>query len=78
MSWTSSVRPRDLNRLLANFKSALQEITVIATDLTLLPPDAAADEVGGKAVELSVRANPTYVLTLVQVVLITKDKLKKQ
>ena len=53
------VRPRDLNRLLANFQSTLQEITVIATDPTLLPPDAAADEVGGKAVELRSYIDPT-------------------
>ncbi|GLT90230.1 hypothetical protein SLE2022_081730 [Rubroshorea leprosula] len=45
------VRPRDLNRLLANFQSSLQEITIIATEPTSLPSDAAS-EIGGKAVEL--------------------------
>nr|GEU38259.1 cell cycle checkpoint control protein RAD9A isoform X1 [Tanacetum cinerariifolium] len=39
--------------------STLQEITVIATDPTLLPPDAAADKVGGKAVELRSYIDPT-------------------
>lgn len=52
------VRPRDLNRLLANFQSTLQEITVIATETTLLPSDA-ANEVGGKAVELRSYIDPT-------------------
>ncbi|XP_052623476.1 uncharacterized protein LOC111895310 isoform X1 [Lactuca sativa] len=47
------VRPRDLNRLLANFQSTLHEITVIATDPTLSQSESdAANEVGGKAVEL--------------------------
>lgn len=45
------VRPRDLNRLLANFQSSLQEITIIATEPTSSPSDAAS-EIGGKAVEL--------------------------
>ncbi|XP_024981707.1 DNA repair protein rad9 isoform X2 [Cynara cardunculus var. scolymus] len=52
------VRPRDLNRLLANFQSTLQEITVIATETTALPSDA-ANEVGGKAVELRSYIDPS-------------------
>ncbi|EYU37373.1 hypothetical protein MIMGU_mgv1a007247mg [Erythranthe guttata] len=52
------VRPRDLNRLLSNFQSTLQEITIIATQLPALPLDA-ADEVGGKAVELRSYLDPT-------------------
>ncbi|XP_076955979.1 uncharacterized protein LOC143630994 [Bidens hawaiensis] len=46
------VRPRDLNRLLSNFQSTLQEITVIATEPT------SEDEVGGKAVELRSYIDP--------------------
>ncbi|XP_057962957.1 uncharacterized protein LOC131154293 isoform X2 [Malania oleifera] len=52
------VRPRDLNRLLANFQSSLQEITIIATEPTSLPSDAAS-EIGGKAVELRSYIDPT-------------------
>ncbi|KAH9755216.1 cell cycle checkpoint control protein family [Citrus sinensis] len=52
------VRPRDLNRLLSNFQSSLQEITVIATEPTSLPSDAAS-EIGGKAVELRSYIDPT-------------------
>ncbi|KAL4351785.1 hypothetical protein GQ457_06G020980 [Hibiscus cannabinus] len=52
------VRPRDLNRLLANFQSSLQEITIIATEPTSLPSDA-ANEIGGKAVELRSYIDPT-------------------
>ncbi|KAA8545175.1 hypothetical protein F0562_019936 [Nyssa sinensis] len=52
------VRPRDLNRLLSNFQSTLQEITVIATEPTSLPSDAAS-EIGGKAVELRSYIDPT-------------------
>ncbi|XP_038717122.1 cell cycle checkpoint control protein RAD9A-like isoform X2 [Tripterygium wilfordii] len=52
------VRPRDLNRLLANFQSSLQEITIIATEPTSLPSDAAS-EIGGKAVELRSYMDPT-------------------
>ncbi|KAI3445343.1 hypothetical protein Pfo_002008 [Paulownia fortunei] len=51
-------RPRDLNRLLANFQSTLQEITIIATQPSALPPDA-ADQIGGKAVELRSYIDPT-------------------
>ncbi|KAJ9681869.1 hypothetical protein PVL29_017979 [Vitis rotundifolia] len=51
-------RPRDLNRLLANFQSSLQEITIIATEPTSLPSDAAG-EIGGKAVELRSYIDPT-------------------
>ncbi|KAI4301766.1 hypothetical protein L6164_035013 [Bauhinia variegata] len=52
------IRPRDLNRLLANFQSTLQEITVIATVPTSLPCDA-ANEIGGKAVEFRSYIDPT-------------------
>ncbi|XP_044481700.1 cell cycle checkpoint control protein RAD9A isoform X2 [Mangifera indica] len=52
------VRPRDLNRLLGNFQSSLQEITIIATEPTSLPSDAAG-EIGGKAVELRSYIDPT-------------------
>ncbi|KAF9605722.1 hypothetical protein IFM89_018118 [Coptis chinensis] len=52
------VRPRDLNRLLANFQSSLQEITVIATEQNSMPTDA-ANEIGGKAVELRSYIDPT-------------------
>lgn len=52
------VRPRDLNRLLANFQSSLQEITVIATQQSAMPLDA-ADQIGGKAVELRSYIDPT-------------------
>ncbi|MED6156449.1 hypothetical protein PIB30_014414 [Stylosanthes scabra] len=52
------VRPRDLNRLLGNFQSSLQEITIIATEPSSLPPDA-ANEIGGKAVELRSYIDPT-------------------
>lgn len=51
------VRPRDLNRLLVNFQSTLQEITIIATQLSALPPDA-TDQIGGKAVELRSYVDP--------------------
>lgn len=52
------VRPRDLNRLLANFQTSLQEITIIATEPGSLPSDAAG-EIGGKAVELRSYIDPT-------------------
>ncbi|KAF7805094.1 cell cycle checkpoint control protein RAD9A [Senna tora] len=52
------VRPQDLNRLLANFQSSLQEITIIATEPSSLPSDA-ANEIGGKAVELRSYIDPT-------------------
>ena len=52
------VRPRDLNRLLANFQSSLHEITIIATEPTSLPSDAES-EIGGKAVELRSYIDPT-------------------
>ncbi|KAK8633626.1 hypothetical protein V6N13_014469 [Hibiscus sabdariffa] len=52
------VRPRDLNRLLANFQSSLPEITIIATEPTSLP-SYAASEIGGKAVELRSYIDPT-------------------
>lgn len=52
------VRPRDLNRLLGNFQSTLQEITIIATEPTSVPADVAND-IGGKAVELRSYIDPT-------------------
>lgn len=52
------VRPRDLNRLLANFQSTLQEITIIATEPLSSPADVAS-EIGGKAVELRSYLDPT-------------------
>lgn len=52
------VRPRDLNKLLANFQSSLQEITIIGTEPTSLPSDANS-EMGGKAVELRSYIDPT-------------------
>ncbi|XP_039022351.1 cell cycle checkpoint control protein RAD9A-like [Hibiscus syriacus] len=52
------VRPRDLTRLLANFQSSLQEITIVSTEPTFLPSDA-ANEIGGKAVELRSYIDPT-------------------
>ncbi|OEL32183.1 hypothetical protein BAE44_0006797, partial [Dichanthelium oligosanthes] len=45
------IRPRELARLLSNFQSSLQELTIIATDPAAGLPDAGGD-VGGKAVEL--------------------------
>ncbi|GAB4855584.1 hypothetical protein Ancab_024207 [Ancistrocladus abbreviatus] len=52
------VRPRDLSRLLSNFQSSLQEITIIATEPSSAPSDAAG-EIGGKAVELRSYIDPT-------------------
>ncbi|KAK3418648.1 hypothetical protein EUGRSUZ_H04558 [Eucalyptus grandis] len=52
------VRPHDLNRLLANFQSSLQEITIIATERNSNPSDAAS-EFGGKAVEFQSYVDPT-------------------
>ncbi|VFQ84997.1 unnamed protein product [Cuscuta campestris] len=52
------VRPRDLNRLLSNFQAYLQEITVIATEPSSLPPDT-ENEIGGKCVELRSYIDPT-------------------
>ncbi|KAJ1297166.1 hypothetical protein BS78_01G356900 [Paspalum vaginatum] len=46
-----AIRPRELARLLSNFQSSLQELTIIATDPAAGLPDA-GDDVGGKAVEL--------------------------
>lgn len=57
------VRPRDLTRLLSNFQSSLQEITIIATEPSALPSDAAG-EIGGKAVELRSYIDPTKGLFL--------------
>ncbi|KAG9444793.1 hypothetical protein H6P81_016133 [Aristolochia fimbriata] len=51
------VRPADLNRLLANFQSSLQEITIIATEPTAAPDSEVA--IGGKAVELRSYIDPT-------------------
>lgn len=52
------VRPRDLNRLLGNFQTTLQEITVIATEPNSIPSDA-GNEIGGKAIELRSYMDPT-------------------
>ncbi|PON52082.1 Rad9/Ddc [Trema orientale] len=52
------VRPRDLSRLLANFQSSLQELTIIATEPNSLPSDVGS-EIGGKAVELRSYIDPT-------------------
>ncbi|XP_073027803.1 uncharacterized protein [Primulina eburnea] len=52
------VRPRDLNRLLANFQSTLQEITIIATQQPTLNAND-ADQFGGKAVEFRSYIDPT-------------------
>ncbi|KAK1317651.1 hypothetical protein QJS10_CPA05g00444 [Acorus calamus] len=52
------VRPRDFNRLLANFQSSLQEITIIATESTPLSSDVGGS-IGGKAVELRSYIDPT-------------------
>ncbi|XP_072982786.1 uncharacterized protein [Typha latifolia] len=52
------VRPRDMTRLLANFQSSLQEITVIATEPAIGMGDAES-EIGGKAVELRSYIDPT-------------------
>ncbi|KAG0495709.1 hypothetical protein HPP92_000400 [Vanilla planifolia] len=51
------VRPRDLTRLLTNFQSSLQEITIIATEQSALPSDIQG-EIGGKAVELRSYIDP--------------------
>ncbi|PKA57668.1 cell cycle checkpoint control protein RAD9A [Apostasia shenzhenica] len=51
------VRPRDLTRLLANFQSSLQEITIIATEPSTLSCDNDG-EIGGKAVELRSYIDP--------------------
>lgn len=51
------VKPRDLNRLLGNFQSSLQEITVIATEPALLPVEA-ENTTEGKAVELRSYIDP--------------------
>ncbi|XP_010546716.1 PREDICTED: cell cycle checkpoint control protein RAD9A isoform X2 [Tarenaya hassleriana] len=52
------VQPRNMNKLLGNFQSSLQEITIIATDPNSLPSDAAS-EIGGKAVEFKSYVDPT-------------------
>ena len=52
------VHPRNLSKLLGNFQSSLQEITIIATDQTSFPSDAAS-EIGGKAVEFQSYVDPT-------------------
>ncbi|XP_039154986.1 cell cycle checkpoint control protein RAD9A-like [Eucalyptus grandis] len=52
------VRPRDLNRLLVNFQSSLQEITIIATERNSDPSDVAS-EFGGKTVEFRSYIDPT-------------------
>lgn len=52
------MRPHDLNRLLANFQSSLQEITIIATERASMASDT-ENEIGGKAVELRSYIDPT-------------------
>lgn len=52
------VRPRDFNRLLSNFQSSLQEITVIATEPVPIT-SASGTMIGGKAVELRSYIDPT-------------------
>ncbi|KAL3728322.1 hypothetical protein ACJRO7_032988 [Eucalyptus globulus] len=52
------MRPRDLNRLLANFLSSLWEITIIAMECNSNPSDAAS-EFGGTAVEFRSYVDPT-------------------
>lgn len=52
------IRPRELARLLSNFQSSLQELTIIATDPAAGLPDVGGD-VGGKAVELRSYIDPT-------------------
>ncbi|KAH9293078.1 hypothetical protein KI387_041719 [Taxus chinensis] len=51
------VKPRDLNRLLGNFQSSLQEITLIATEPTSLPSET-ENPTDGKAVELRSYIDP--------------------
>ncbi|XP_066348834.1 uncharacterized protein [Miscanthus floridulus] len=53
-----AIRPRELARLLSNFQSSLQELTIIATDPASGLLDAGGD-VGGKAVELRSYNDPT-------------------
>ncbi|KAG7630141.1 Rad9/Ddc1 [Arabidopsis suecica] len=55
---TLVMHPRNLSKLLGNFQSSLQEITIIATDQTSFPSDAASD-IGGKAVEFRSYVDPT-------------------
>ncbi|KAL5983793.1 hypothetical protein ACLOJK_017885 [Asimina triloba] len=52
------VRPRDFNRLLANFQSSLQEITIISTEPISSSSDS-GNAIGGKAVELRSYIDPT-------------------
>ncbi|KAL5210693.1 hypothetical protein ABZP36_006316 [Zizania latifolia] len=56
-----AIRPRDLTRLLSNFQSSLQELTVIATDPAagLSNAGGGVDAVEGKAVELRSYIDPT-------------------
>ncbi|KAL6902165.1 hypothetical protein ACP4OV_005041 [Aristida adscensionis] len=53
-----AIQPRDLARLLSNFQSSLQELTIIATDPAARLLDAGVD-VGGKAVELRSYNDPS-------------------
>ncbi|KAL6894003.1 hypothetical protein ACP4OV_008101 [Aristida adscensionis] len=53
-----AIRPRDLARLLSNFQSSLQELTIIATDAAAGLPDTGGD-VEAKAVELRSYNDPT-------------------
>lgn len=55
-----AIRPRDLARLLSNFQSSLQELTVIATDPAAGLSNVGVDgEIEGKAVELRSYIDPT-------------------
>lgn len=51
------VRPRDLARLLANFQSTLQDITIIAMDPSAAPSDS-WDVISGKVVEFRSYIDP--------------------
>lgn len=53
-----AIRPRDLTRLLSNFQSSLQELTVIATEPAAVLPGV-DDGTEGKAVELLSYIDPT-------------------
>jgi hypothetical protein len=53
-----AIRPRDLTRLLSNFQSSLQELTIIATEPAAGLP-CVDDDIGGKAVELLSYIDPT-------------------
>ena len=52
------VKPSDLNRLLANFQSSLQEITLIATEPSPLASFGMRNSSEGKAIELRSYTDP--------------------